>query len=360
MMKRKEKHLEICLKENIQARTMEPGFREIFFIHKSLPELDLHAIDLSTKFLGHNFSAPIIIAGMTGGTTLAKRINAALAEITEKLQIGMGVGSQRIALENPELAHTFRIAREKAPTAFLIANIGGVQLLEENAIELAREAVDMINANALAIHLNPLQEAIQAEGQTNFKGILSRIKELAKELDIPIIAKETGAGFSAEVAKLLENAGVKAVDVGGTGGTSWSAVEYYRAKELGDELRERLGNIFWDWGIPTAISVIEVRNSTSLPIVATGGIRSGIDVAKSISLGADVAGIAHPLLKPALKGPKAVAKELELVIAELRTAMFLIGCESIGKLKEAPVVITGKVADWLKARGYDVSYYAKR
>jgi len=358
--KRKTDHIQICLEENVQARHVTTGFEDIHLIHKALPEIDRNKINLSTIVLNHKFSAPLIVEAITGGTAEATKVNVAIAQAIEQLGLGMGVGSQRAAIENPKLESSFRIVREKAPTAFLIANIGGPQIARKYGVKDAEKAVKMINADALAIHLNPLQEAVQPEGETNYKGVLNKIKEIAQALDVPVIVKETGAGIAAEEAKILENAGVAAIDVAGAGGTSWAAVEYHRAKKLRDEHRQRLGETLWDWGIPTAVSVVEVTQSVHLTVIASGGVRSGMDVAKALALGANLAGLALPILRPATKGSEEVKKELQLIIEELRNTMFLVGADSVQKLKEAPVVITGKTADWLRDRGFKPEAYARR
>lgn len=357
---RKLSHIRICATERIQARSIKTGFEEVHLVHRALPEISHREVDASTEIFGHKLAAPIIIAAMTGGTKMAEKINAALAEAAEKLGLGMGVGSQRVALENPRLAYTFKIARKKAPHIFLVANIGCPQLAKGWGVKEAQRAVEMIEADALAIHLNPLQEVVQAEGQTDFRGALQKIREIAQSLSVPIIAKETGSGVAAEEAEALEEAGVKGIDIGGAGGTSWAAVEYHRAKKAGDKLRQRLGLLFWDWGIPTVVSLIEVKNLTRLTVIATGGVRTGVDMAKSLALGSDAVGIALPLLKPAMVSSDEVVKELNHLIIELKTAMFLTGAKSIRDLRKVPVVITGKTADWLEARGFKPEEYARR
>ena len=358
--KRKTDHIQICLEENVQARHVTTGFDDVCLIHKALPEIDRNKINPSTVVLNHKFSAPLIVEAMTGGTAEATKINVAIAQAIEQLGLGMGVGSQRAAIENPKLESSFKIVREKAPTAFLIANIGGPQIARRHGVKDAEKTVKMINADALAIHLNSLQEAVQPEGETNYKGVLNKIKEIAQALDVPVIVKETGAGISAEEAKILENAGVAAIDVAGAGGTSWAAVEYHRAKKLQDKYRQRLGETFWDWGIPTAVSVVEATQSVHLTVIASGGVRLGIDIAKALALGADLAGLALPILRPAMKGSEEVKKELQLIIEELRNTLFLVGADSVQKLKEVPVVITGKTADWLRARGFQPEAYARQ
>ena len=357
---RKSDHIQICLEEDVQSRHVTTGFEDIDFVHKALPEIERSKISLSATVFGHKFSAPLIVEAMTGGITEAVKINAAIASAVEELGLGMGVGSQRAAIEKPSLEKTFAIARKKAPTAFLIANIGGPQLVKGYGVKEAKKAVDMINADALAIHLNASQEVVQPEGETSFKGVLNKIGEIAQALDVPVIVKETGAGIAAEEAKLLVSMKVAGIDVAGVGGTSWSAVEYHRAKKKRDELHQGLGKAFWDWGIPTAISLIETLQSVFTTVIASGGIRTGIDVAKALSLGANLAGIAHPILLVATKGPKEVKRTLQVIIEGLRSAMFLVGAESISELKEVPLVITGKTAEWLKMREFHPEIYAKR
>ncbi|MEM2167193.1 MAG: type 2 isopentenyl-diphosphate Delta-isomerase, partial [Candidatus Bathyarchaeia archaeon] len=313
-----------------------------------------------TFFLNHKFSAPIIVEGMTGGTEKSVTINAAIAQAVEELGLGMGVGSQRAALEDPSLERTYKIVREKAPKAFLVSNIGGPQLLMEDSISKIKRAVEMIEADALAIHLNPLQEVVQPEGEKFYAGIIDRIRRVTERLDVPIIVKETGGGISAEVAGMLEDAGVACIDVAGAGGTSWAAVEYYRAVEQGIAFSRDLGLMLWDWGIPTVISLIEVTRSTSLPVIASGGVRSSLDIAKSIALGASLAGIARPVLLSASRGYEDVKRMLSSLIAQLRSVMFLVGADSIERLRKAPLVILGRTAEWLRARGFNPDEYARR
>jgi len=357
---RKGDHIKVCLTENVQAKRITTGFEDIFFIHRALPEIDRDKIDLSTKLLDHKFSAPIIVGALTGGTSEATKINTAVAEAVQELNLGMGVGSQRVAIEDPKLESSFVETRRKAPTAFLIANIGAPQLVKGWGLDQAKIAVNMIDADALAVHLNSLQEAIQPEGETKYANALAKIKEIATKLTVPVIVKETGAGIAAEEAKKLEEAGVKAIDVAGAGGTSWAAVEYYRAKAAKDEKGERLGNTFWDWGIPTAVSVFEVSSSVDVPIIASGGIRTGVDAAKALALGANLVSISAPVLKAANRSADQVRKTLEFFIAELRNTMFLTGADTIKKLRKTPIVITGKTAQWLLMRGFHPETLARQ
>jgi len=358
--KRKADHIQICLDENVQARRKTTGFEDVTFVHRALPEIERDKINLQTTLFNHKFSAPLIVEAMTGGTQKSEKINANIAKAVEKLGLGMGVGSQRAAVENPSLKKAFTVTREKAPTAFLIANIGAPQITKKQGIKDAEKAVKQINADALAIHLNPLQEAVQPEGETNYVGVLNGIRKITRAIKVPVIVKETGAGIAAEEAKNLEAAGVSGIDVAGAGGTSWAAVEFHRAKSIGDEHRQRLGETFWDWGIPTAANVVEVAQSVQISLIASGGIRSGVDIAKALALGADLAGTALPILLPATKSAEEVKKTLQFMLEELRNTMFLVGAKSIQRLKEVPVVITGRTAEWLRARGFHPETYARR
>jgi isopentenyl-diphosphate delta-isomerase len=348
---RKKEHIEISLEKDVQSRVTN-GFEDIILVHRALPEIDKDDIDLTTDFFGKKIYAPIIIAGMTGGHRKAIKINKNLALAAQELNIPMGVGSQRAAIEDESLSNTYSIAREVAPDIFLIANLGAVQFSEGYGVEEARAAIKMIDANALAIHLNPLQEVIMSEGDINFKGCIEKLKDL-KKLDVPLIAKETGAGIAREEAKKLEEIGFSALDVSGVGGTSFSAVEYYRRKSS-------LGKTFWNWGIPTAISTIECVESTNLKIISTGGIRDGIQIAKALALGASACGIALPLLHRAEKSAEEVVREISRMISELKTAMFLVGANSIDDLRKCDVIITGKTREWIEARGIDYKKFANR
>jgi len=356
---RKAEHIRISLSENVQARATT-GFEDIHFIHSALPEINKQEIDLSTNFFNHKFAAPIIAGALTGGTDEATKINANIAQAVEELNLGMGVGSQRAAIEDRRLEKTFAIVRKKAPNAFLIANIGGIQLVNGYGIKEVKKAIEMIDADAIAVHLNALQEAAQPEGQTNFRGVLERIEKITDELDLPVIAKETGAGISVEDAEKLEGAGVRGIDVSGVGGTSFAAVEYYRARDHKNSCQRRLGEVFWDWGIPTALSIIEISQTVKISVIASGGIRNGVDTAKSLALGADLASLSQPVLEASVKGVEETKNMLSLLLEELRNAMFLVGADSIQTLMKRPLVITGRTADWLRARGFDVGVYARR
>ena len=343
---RKIEHLMLCAAEDVESgRT---GLDDIRFVHNAVPELTKSRIDATATFLKRQFTAPVFIAGMTGGHEETTAINAALSESAERLGIGIGVGSQRAAIEHPDQVESFSIVRERAPSAFVVANIGATQVKEYD-MEIIDRLIDMVDADALAIHLNFLQEAVQPEGNTDAEGCLDAMKSLADSLRVPMIAKETGAGISREVAAELKKAGASAIDVGGAGGTSWARVESYRAQT--DPLLERLGALYADWGIPTAISILESR---TLPVIGTGGIRNGLHVAKCIALGASLCGIGLPLLKPAFKGTKYVLSEITAVVEELKVAMFLTGCNRLADLKQRPVVITGETRQILQQRGFNL------
>jgi len=355
--RRKVEHIDICVENEVQSRSIGTGFQDVSLIHNALPGIALEDIDLSTTLFGHKLGAPIIIEAMTGGTEKAAKINEVLAGAAENFQLALGVGSQRVALEDRDLEYTFQVAREKAPHAFLIGNLGSLQILN-NGLTNVQRAIEMIRADAFAIHLNSLHEAMQLEGDTSFIGLLEKIREITSQVHVPVLAKETGAGFAFEEAQRLEEVGVKGIDIGGAGGTSWAAVESYRARMRGDAYHESLGHIFWDWGIPTAISTIEVSQRTKLIVIASGGIRTGIDAVKAITLGADAVGLALPLLKPALEGK--LNNVLRKLIDEMKITMFLLGATSLAELQQQPVVITGKTAQWLQARGFDPEQFAKR
>ncbi len=351
---RKSDHIRICLTEDVQTRKVTAGFEEVHLLHRAVPDFSLDNVDTAVSFFGKEIKAPIIIEAMTGGTHEAAEINGNLAEAAEKFGLAMGVGSQRVAIETPTLEKTFSVAREKGPHVFLIANIGLPQILAEDGLESAQKAVHMIDADALAIHLNILQESIQHEGDTSYNRVLERLREVSSKLSIPIIIKETGAGMISEVVKLLNGTGAKGIDVAGAGGTSWAAVESYR------ELRKKrqLGLTFWDWGIPTAVSVVEASMSSKLKIIASGGVRTGLDAAKAISLGADAVGLAWPLLKPAVEGD--LDNILSILIEEFRMGMFLTGSKNVQNLKRKPVVVTGKTGEWLSLRGFRPEELARR
>jgi isopentenyl-diphosphate delta-isomerase len=341
---RKKDGIDIPLQNNVQARTTSTLLEYVRLIHNALPEIDYDEIETSVDFLGHKFKAPLIIDSMTGGTDEATAINGRLGEVAEKYGFAMGLGSQRAGLKSEALAATYSIARKNAPNAFLIANIGGAQLAKGLSIDEARTIVKMIKANALVIHLNPLQELVQPEGEPRYKGVLGKIAEIAKIIDVPVIVKEVGAGISREVAARLEMAGVSAINVAGAGGTSWAGVEKLRADASKDAVKSRLGEMFWDWGIPTAASILDVRKAVRLPIIASGGLRNGLEAAKCIVLGANMAAMAYPFLRAASESRESAFAFAEMLLAELKSTMFLVGARNISSLASSRYILTGPLA----------------
>ncbi|MBS0017264.1 MAG: type 2 isopentenyl-diphosphate Delta-isomerase [Arthrospira sp. SH-MAG29] len=332
---RKADHLRICLESDVQFRQKTNGFDRYRFTHCCLPEINLGEVEVSTEFLGKSLGAPLLISSMTGGTEQAKLINTRLARAAARHQIAMGVGSQRVAVEKPELAPTFAV-RSLAPDIVLFANLGAVQLNYSYGLEQCQRVIDILEADALILHLNPLQECIQTEGDTNFRGLLDKIADLCYKLPVPVIAKEVGNGISAAMAKKLIDAGVAAIDVAGAGGTSWARIEGQRAT---DPRQRRLGETFADWGLPTAECITEVRaDSPDIPLIASGGLRNGLDVAYAIALGADLAGLAWPFLQAAAESEAAVDSLVEILIAEISTVLFCTGSRTIKDLQQPQVL----------------------
>jgi len=332
---------------------------DVILIHQASPEINLNEVSTKTMFLGKTLSAPLIIEAMTGGHPETVKINATLAEVVEELKLGMGVGSQRAAIEDEKLEYTYSIVREKAPNAVIIANIGAPQLAKGYGVKEAQKAIDMVKADAIAVHLNAAQEAIQPEGDTKFRGVLEKIKELVETIKEPVIVKEVGNGISREVAMKLIDVGVKYIDVAGLGGTSWILVEKYRALSRGKSELAETAKTFSNWGIPTAASIVEVRSvSRDVVIIASGGIRSGLDMAKAIALGADITGFALPALKWALQGN--LKRKIKQMIHELKIAMFLTSSRTIHDLRHARIIIKGALREWLICRGININDYLSR
>jgi isopentenyl-diphosphate delta-isomerase len=359
IMKRKQRHIRVSLEENVDSE-IPTGFGDVSLVHRAIPEIDLRDVDASTELFGRQLSAPLIISAITGGTEEAERINRILATVAQKHKIGIGVGSQRIAIEQPELERTFSVVREAAKDALVMGNIGCPQISLGWGIKEARKAVEMVDADALAIHMNPLQEAVQVRGDTKYRGIIKKIKELTSSLEVPVVMKETGAGISHEDAMRLEAVGVAGFEISGLGGTSWSAVEHHIAREIGEGRMEYLGKVLWSWGIPTACSLVEVRTASRGKVIASGGLRSGLEVAKALALGADAVGIAKPFLQKAVEGEEALEKYIEMIIDETKICMFLVGARNIAEMSKVPVVVTGRTAEWLRARGFSPETYATR
>lgn len=353
---RKAEHVQVALKQDLSAPQVA-GWRDIRLVHQALPEVDLDAIDTSVRFLDRTLRYPLLISGMTGGHPDVVAINCNLARAAERYGLALGVGSQRAGILNPEVAQSYAIARQAAPGAFLIANVGAPQLIRQEraepfTLEQVRRAINMIEANALAVHMNSLQEAAQPEGDRRAAGEARALKDLVERIGLPVIAKETGAGICREQALLLKSCGVAAIDVGGAGGSSMSAMEEARSAERGDENTRSIGALYRDWGIPTPISLVEA-GSAELPLIATGGVRSGLDIARALALGASLVGMAFPFLKAASESFEAVCELIERLVAELKVAMQLSGAASGEALRRVPVVVTGETYHWLKLRGFE-------
>jgi isopentenyl-diphosphate delta-isomerase len=329
---RKADHLRICLDEDVQFHSTTNGLERYRFTHCCLPELDRNEINLKTTFLGKQLLAPLLISSMTGGTEQAGIINRRLAEVAQHYKIAMGVGSQRVAVEKPQVAATFAV-RSLAPDILLFANLGAVQLNYDYGLDECLRVVDLLEADALILHLNPLQECIQTKGDTNFRGLLDKIARLCKKLPVPVIAKEVGNGISADMAEKLLASGVTAIDVAGAGGTSWARVESERAENA---QQQRLGMTFADWGLPTAECIRSIRAvAPEVPLIASGGLRHGVDVAKAIALGCDIAGLAWPFLQAADESEAALQALVEVLIAEITTVLFCTGNATLDHLKHS-------------------------
>lgn len=323
---RKAEHIRLALDDSMQVP--QYWFDLYYFAHQALPEISIDAIDLESRFVGRRIAAPLLISCMTGGTAEAARINRHLAEAAQEVGIAVGVGSQRKALEDPSLADSFAV-REYAPSVPVLANLGAVQLNYGFGLDECRAAVEMVGADALVFHLNPLQEAIQPEGQCDFAGLLEKMGEVAGELQVPVIAKEVGSGISAATARALQSVGIEIIDCAGVGGTSWARIEAARADDV------ETGEIFADWGIPTPENIRELRQVPGLQIIGSGGIRNGLDAAKAIALGADLVGMAQPFLKAAVESTAAVTAKARDTIRELRISMFCCACASLEELQKA-------------------------
>ncbi|HVN17036.1 MAG TPA: type 2 isopentenyl-diphosphate Delta-isomerase [Anaerolineales bacterium] len=329
---RKSDHIKINLEKDVRS-ALTTGLERYHFAHEALPELDLERIDTRLKLFGKQLAAPILISSMTGGSAEAGEINQRLAEAAQEVGVAMGVGSQRAALEHPEQILTFAVARKAAPDILLFANLGAVQLNYGYGIDECRRAVEMIQADALILHLNPLQEAVQAGGDTNFKGLAKKIEKICRKLEVPVIAKEVGWGISKRTAKLLANCGVSAIDVAGAGGTSWSQVEMYRAP---DEFTRELAATFIGWGIPTAESISNVKKAApEMMVFASGGLKDGLDIAKCIALGATLGGMAGNFLKAAAVSTEKAVETMKLTKRQIEVTMFACGVGTLEELSKS-------------------------
>ncbi len=344
---RKDDHLRIVYEEDVSSTGISTGLDLYRFVHEALPEIDLDTIDTTTHFLGHKLAFPLLISSMTGGTAQGGELNRVLATAAAEAGIGMGLGSARAMVEHPEAASSF-LVKQAVPDLVLFANLGAVQLNYGYTADDCAKLVDRTQADGLILHLNPLQEALQPEGDTRFAGLLHRIEAVCRALPVPVIVKEVGWGLSARTARRLIDAGASALDVAGAGGTSWSQVEFFRQSE--DAGRD-VAAAFRDWGIPTADALSRVRAvDPTLPLIASGGLQNGVDVAKCLALGADVAGMAAPLLRAAMVSLETLKEELRTLHRQLRIVMFATGSQDIVALRQAEIVLTPTPFD---------HYYAK-
>jgi len=353
---RKIEHVSVALGQDISV-AQRANWNDMQFVHQALPEVDLDEIDTSVNFLGHTLRYPIFISSLTGGHPDVTSINRNLSRAAEHYGLALGVGSQRAGIVNPGVSSSYAITRQYAPNTFLIANIGAPQLIAQSrhaafTTEQVERAIDMIRANALAVHMNSLQEATQPEGDRRAVGEAAALKALISKVNIPVIAKETGAGVCREQALLLRSCGVGAIDVGGAGGSSMPAMEAARSEARGDERTRNIGLLYRDWGIATPVSIVE-SSPAGLPLIATGGVRNGLDMARALALGATLAGMGFPFLKAASQSYEAVCELLETVVAELKVAMQLSGAATIGQLQQVDIVVTGETRNWLTVRGFE-------
>jgi isopentenyl-diphosphate delta-isomerase len=350
---RKVEHIRTVLSEDVNYHT-PTLIDDIVLVHNALPELSLHEIDTSINFLGREFDMPLLIDSMTGGAKIAEKINRNLALAAYEANIPISCGSQRSGLEHKDLEYTYRVMRDVSKDLFIIGNVGLQQLIDD-PLEIASKAVEMIDADALAIHLNPLQEAVQLKGDVDFKGGLKAIEKITSELSVPIIVKETGAGISKAVAEKLVSVGVSVINISGAGGTSWSAVEILRLRDKGSAYMDTVASVFWDWGIPTAASLIEVLSCVDIPVIASGGLRNGLEMAKALAVGASLCGVARPFLTQAVSDKDKVLELINIYRDQLRIAMLLTGSRYVKDLLRTDLVVTGKLMEWTRYRGIEIS-----
>jgi len=331
---RKEDHVRINLDQDVQFPNLTTGLENYRFVHQAMPEANLDEIDTHVTIFGKQLASPLLISSMTGGADLTQQINHNLAAAAQTHNIAMGLGSQRAAIEDDALAATYDV-RQIAPDILLLANIGAVQLNYGYGVDQCQRAVDMVQADALILHFNVLQEAVQPEGDVNWSGLLAKIEQVTRKLPVPVVAKEVGWGFAEDTVRQLAEAGVAAIDVAGAGGTSWSEVEYHRAPNA---FHANVAAAFADWGIPTAEAIQYAhRAAPQLPVFASGGLRNGVDVAKSIALGATLGGLASPFLKAAVESEEAVDGLIQQLNRQLEVTMLCSGATSIAELQATPL-----------------------
>lgn len=337
---RKLDHIDLCADDEVEYRGKTTLLEEVELVHDSLPELCVDAIDLSTQAFGRRLQAPLLISGMTGGAERAREINLTLARVAQQLGIAFGVGSQRAMMERPELAETYQV-REVAPDIVLFGNIGAVQVAESSTDQI-EALVQALGADALSVHLNPGQEMIQPEGDTDFRGCVDAIARLVEELSVPVIAKETGCGLGPRALDKLADTGVEWVDTSGAGGTTWVGVEALRTSPE----KATVGEMFWDWGVPTGAAIVYARRR-GLNVIGSGGLRTGLDAARAIALGASLAGMALPWLKAAYnEGYEAALEFGQTTIEALRVACLLTGSADLAALRKAPRVLGPNLRRW--------------
>lgn len=354
---RKREHVAVASTQDV-ASVLSAGWRDIHFLHQSLPEIDRDDVDLSTSFLGRRFRCPLVISALTGGYPEAAAINRTLGRLAAEFDLIMELGSQRPMLEQPELTETYAVARRVAPDAFIMANIGAAQLIAQGessplTLEQVAGLVTAIGADALVIHLNFLQEAVMPEGDRRARGCLAAIGRVAASLPVPVIVKETGSGIARNQAQAFKENGVAALDIGGAGGTSMALAESYRWSSRNGPSLANAGKTFSGWGIPTAVSLVEARAS-GLPLIASGGVRTGLDGAKALALGASLVGAARPWLIALERGYEGAKEYLTGFLEELATAMFLVGAAEVPELAVRKLVITGTLREWLHGLGHDL------
>ncbi len=344
---RKLEHIEISLREDVEG-PLRTWFECVHFVHQAVPKFDIGDLDLSLNVLGKRLALPLIISGMTGGAPGTERINAELARVAESLGIGLGVGSQRAALENESLIRTYSVVREYAPKSLVLANIGVSEFIRYD-VSLISKLIDMVSADGLAVHLNVAQELTQPEGSCTFKGFMKKLETVMKELSSPIIVKEVGFGLSKEVAEELSEIGIEYFDVAGAGGTNWVKIEMFRAKLKGDRVKEGVASELLSWGIPTAASIVEVRNGApNSTIIASGGIRTALDVVKALRLGADLVGMALPILRAYFSGR--LLDYMERLANSIKAVMLLSGSRNVAELRKKPIVVYNPLRDWITQR----------
>lgn len=355
---RKAEHIKVCLEHDVSS-SLSPGWEDVYLSHKSLPEINLEEIDLSVEFLGRRLNYPIVLSALTGGHPCSQTINEVLGRVAQEFNIILELGSQRSLIEDPHSLSTYLVARERAPDAFIVANIGASQLRDQKSslalsLKQIEECISAVKANAIAVHLNFLQEAVMLEGETRGKGCLEAITRLASSVSIPVIVKETGSGISGSQAHILKDTGVAALDLGGAGGTNMALVESYRAALHYSHQFEALGKAFTGWGLPTVVSLMQCRAS-GLPIIASGGIRNGLDIAKALAMGANLAGIAMPVLRSSVKGYEETVDLIKIFIAQLTAAAFLMGAKNLSELRGKEFIILGKTREWIEQSGYTIN-----